>query len=144
VKKKNFVSLQDKKDWLDFTKNIGEISPKKEDLLEKNEENNKIQKLDLHGFSLKEANDEVKNFIIKFFYKGVKKLIIITGKGSRSKSYNNPYVSETLGVLKNSIPDFIKNDENLNSKILKISSASIKDGGEGAIYIFLKNNKSIK
>ncbi|MBA1338702.1 MAG: DNA-nicking endonuclease, Smr domain [Pelagibacterales bacterium] len=144
MKKKNFVSLQDKKDWLDFTKNIGEISPKKEDLLEKNEENNKIQKLDLHGFSLKEANDEVKNFIIKFFYKGVKKLIIITGKGSRSKSYNNPYVSETLGVLKNSIPDFIKNDENLNSKILKISSASIKDGGEGAIYIFLKNNKSIK
>jgi DNA-nicking Smr family endonuclease len=144
VKKKTFASPQDKKDWLDFTNNIGDVSPKKEDFLEKNKENTKISKLDLHGLSLKEANDQVENFIIRSYNQGVKKLIVITGKGLRSKAYNDPYISEKLGVLKNSIPEFIKNEEHLNNKIIKISGAETKDGGEGAIYIFLKNNKSIK
>jgi len=44
-------------------------------------------------------------------------------------------------VLKYSVPEYIKNDENLSNKIHRISTADIKDGGEGAIYIFLKNNK---
>ena len=97
--------------------------------------------MDLHGFSLSQSNKIVKKFIIESFNRGYKKLLIITGKGLRSKSYNNPYVSEKLNVLKYSVPEFIKNDENLNNKISRTSKAAIKDGGEGAIYIFLKNNK---
>jgi DNA-nicking Smr family endonuclease len=85
----------------------------------------------------------VKKFINESFNRGYKKLLIVTGKGLRSKSYDNPYVSEKLSVLKYSVPEFIKNDENLNNKISRISKAEIKDGGEGAIYIFLKNNKKI-
>ena len=85
-----------------------------------------------------------KKFVIEFYNKGYKKLLIVTGKGSRSKSYDNPYVSEKLSVLKYSVPEFIKNDENLNNKISRIVQADIKDGGEGAIYIFLKNNNKFK
>ena len=102
---------------------------------------NKIKKLDLHGSSLVEANERVKNFIIKSFNSGYKKLLVVTGKGLRSKSHDNPYISEKLSVLKYSVPEYIKNDEDLNNKIIRISEADIKDGGEGAIYIFLKNNK---
>ena len=143
MKKKYVASSKDKKDWLDFTKQIGNISPKENDLSQENREINKVLKLDLHGSSLIESNEMVKKFINKCFNRGYKKLLIVTGKGIRSKSYDNPYVSEKLSVLKYSVPEFIKNDENLNNKISRISKAEIKDGGEGAIYIFLKNKKKL-
>ena len=141
VKKKNVVSSKDKRDWIAFTKQIGNIQPKKIDLWENNIKKNKTQKLDLHGSSLIEANEIVKKFITESFNNGYKKLLVVTGKGSRSKSYNNPYLSEKLSVLKYSVPEYINNDENLINKIRKISKASLKDGGEGAIYIFLKNSE---
>ena len=141
MKKKHFVTPKDKKDWDVFTKQMGDISPKESDLLKENIEVKKAKKLDLHGFSLIEANKIVKKFIIESFNNGYKKLLVVTGKGLRSKSYNNPYVSEKLNVLRYSVPEFIKNDENLNNKISRTSKAAIKDGGQGAIYIFLKNNK---
>ena len=141
VKKKNFISFKDKKDWIAFTKQMGNIKVKESDLLKENIEENEVKKLDLHGFSLIEANKIVKNFIINSFNSGYKKLLIVTGKGLRSKSHDNPYLSEKLSVLKYSVPEYIKNDENLANKINSISTADIKDGGEGAVYIFLKNNK---
>jgi len=141
VKKKYPASAKDKKDWVAFTRQIGNIEPKKADLSRQNTKINKMRKLDLHGLSLIEANKIVKKFIIESFNNGYKKLLIVTGKGSRSKSYENPYLSEKLSVLKYSVPDYIKNDENLNSKISRISEADLKDGGGGATYIFLKNNK---
>ena len=141
MKKKHLATFKDKKDWITFTKQIGNINPKESDLWEQNTELNKIRKLDLHGFSLIEANKTVKKFIIESFNNGYKKLLVVTGKGSRSKSYNNPYLSEKLSVLKYSVPEFIKNDKNLNSKVIRISAADQKDGGEGAIYIFLKNSE---
>ena len=141
MKKKHFATSKDKKDWIRFTKQMVNVSAKESDLLRRNTEINKVQKLDLHGSSLVEANEMVKNFIIKSFNDGYKKLLVVTGKGSRSKSYDNPYLSEKLSTLKYSVPGYIKNDENLNKKISRISQADLKDGGEGAIYIFLKNNK---
>ena len=141
MKKKHFATSKDKKDWIRFTKQMGNISAKESDLPRKNTEINKVQKLDLHGSSLVEANEMVKNFIIKSFNGGYKKLLVVTGKGLRSKSYDNPYLSEKLSTLKYSVPEYIKNDENLNKKISRIVQADLKDGGEGAIYIFLKNNK---
>ena len=139
MKKKYTASSIDKKDWIDFTKQIGNIKPKEADLFQENIQINKVPKLDLHGLSLKESNNKVKEFIIESSNSGYKKLLVITGKGLRSKSYGNPYVSEELNVLRNSVPDFINNDEDLKNKISTMSKANIRDGGEGAIYIFLKN-----
>ena len=141
MKKKYFVTSKDKKDWVDFTKQIGNISPKQADLSRENIEINKVRKLDLHGFSLNESNKIVKKFVLESFNQGYKKLLIITGKGLRSKSYDNPYISEKLSILRYAVPEFINNDESLNNKIRKISAADVKDGGEGAVYIFLKDNK---
>ena len=143
MKKKYFSTSKDKKEWIAYTKQMDDIRVKEVDLQEQDIKVYKVPKLDLHGFSLIEANKKVKKFIIESFYNGYRKLLIITGKGSRSKSYDNPYLSEKLSVLKNSVPEFIKNDENLKNKIVKISKASIKDGGNGAIYIYLKNNKNL-
>ena len=145
MKKKYVASSKDKNDWALFTKQIGNISPKEEDFTVANNKINKINKinkfskLDLHGYSLIEANKMVKKFINEYYNRGYKKLLIVTGKGLRSKNRENPYTSEKFSVLKYSVPDYIKNDENLSKKVKKISKASLKDGGEGAIYIFLKN-----
>ena len=141
MKKKYVVSSKDKKDWIDFTKQISNISLKEADFLQNNTEINKVRKLDLHGFSLSESNKIVKKFVVESFDQGYKKLLIVTGKGLRSKSYDNPYISEKLSILRYAVPEFINNDESLNNKVRKISIADIKNGGEGAIYIFLKSNK---
>mgnify|MGYP001263906968 CR=1 FL=1 len=120
---------------------MNDISIKEADLPEENIRINKVRKLDLHGSSLTEANKAVKKFIIESYNIGYKKLIIITGKGSRSKSYDNPYLSEKLSMLKYSVPEYVKNDENLYCKINKMTEADPKEGGDGAIIIFLKTNK---
>ena len=143
MKKKYTATFKDKKDWIDFTKQFDNVGAKEVDLLQESIQINKVPKLDLHGYSLIESNKIVKKFIIESFNRGYKKLLVVTGKGLRSKSYNNPYVSEKLNVLRYSVPEFIKNDEDLKNKISKVLEADIKDGGEGAIYIFLKNNKNL-
>ncbi len=141
MKKKYVVSSKNKKDWIDFTKQIGKINLKESDFFQDGAEVNKVRKLDLHGFSLSESNKIVKKFVVESFDRGYKKLLIVTGKGLRSKSYDNPYISEKFSVLRYAVPEFINNDESLNNKVRKISIADIKNGGEGAIYIFLKSNK---
>ena len=145
MKKKYSVTSKDKKDWDVFTKQMGNISAKESDFLKENVQINKVKKLDLHGSSLVEANERVKNFIIESFNSGYKKLLVVTGKGTRSKSHYNPYLSEKLSVLKYSVPEYIMSNENLSNKISRISKADLNDGGEGAIYIYLKNkNKFIE
>ena len=145
MKKKYPPTIKDQEDWSAFTKQKKRIYDKDEDLVIQNNELYRIRKLDLHGFPLDKANKVVKKFINESFEDNYKKLLIITGKGLRSKVKENPYLSEQMSVLKYSVPEFIKNDEDLSDKINRISEADIKDGGEGAFYIFLNNKqKSIK
>ena len=138
MKKRYSVPIKDKKDWTAFTEHLKNIHDKDADFIKQDITVNKIKRLDLHGLSLQQANKTVKKFIIQSFEDGYKKLLIITGKGLRSKVHQNPYLSEKMNILKNSVPEFIKNDEDLFEKISRISTASFKDGGEGAFYIFLK------
>ncbi len=135
MKKKSFLTSEDKKEWIKYIKQPVNVYDKDSSFISKNK---KIRKLDLHGCTLSEANQLVKKFIEKSYKDGIKQLIVITGKGLRSKVDKDPYRSEKMNILKNSVPEYIKNNNELNNKISKISKASLKDGGEGAIYIFLK------
>ena len=141
MKKKYAVPPKDKKDWTAFTEHLENIYDKDTNFTKQNTTVNKIRRLDLHGLSLNQANKIVKKFIIKSFKEGYKKLLIITGKGLRSKVHKNPYLSAQMNVLKYSVPEFIKNDKDLIEKISRISTADLKDGGEGAFYIFFKKVK---
>jgi len=143
VKKKYSVSPKDKKDWDDFVNKIENVPTKEEDILKENIKPHELPKLDLHGFSLNEANTKVDSFITSYFNKGFKKILIITGKGSRSKAYKNPYLSESLSILKNSVPEYILNNQILMNKVSKIEMADQKSGGDGALYIFFKKNKNL-
>ena len=130
------ISDKDQKDWKNFL-DKNEKLPNKD--LEKKENKFYITKsLDLHGYTLDEANKKVKSFIIDCFDQKVSKVIIVTGKGLHSQNDKDPYISKKFGILKNSVPDFIKSNPSLISKIKSIADAEIEDGGSGAFYIFLK------
>ena len=144
VEKKKTITSIDVKDWFDFTKNPENIYDKDLNFLDKSKEKDLTRKIDLHGLSLDEANKTIENFINNSFESGYKKLIIITGKGSKSKVYHDPYRSEKMSVLKYSIPEYVKKNKTLFNKIYKIEKADIKDGGGGAFYIFLKSFKKPK
>jgi DNA-nicking Smr family endonuclease len=140
------ISDKDKKDWEKFLKNEEKI-PNKDLISLKKIRHEKIKKIDLHGYSLQEANKSVESFIQKCFDNSVTKIIVITGKGLRSKNKENPYLSKDLSILKYSVPEFIKNNSYLNKMIIEITDAKIEDGGSGAFYIYLKNkfkSKNIK
>ena len=138
----NNISDKDKKDWYRFI-NSTEKLPNKDFKLQKNK-NLKIRSIDLHGYTLDEANKTIENFINKAFSENINKLIIVTGKGLHSENEKDPYVSKDLGILKYSVPEFITSNAGLMNKINEVTDAKIEDGGGGAFYIFLKKNKSIK
>ena len=138
---KRKISDNDKKDWQNFISNKEKLSNKDLYLSNNKIEKKIIKTIDLHGFSLENANNVIEEFIIQCFKKNVNKIIVITGKGLRSKSIRNPYASKDLSILKYSVPDFIKLKPNLMKIIKKIEEAEIEDGGGGAFYIFLKKFK---
>ena len=136
------ISEKDKKDWETFLSN-GEKLLNKEDKLKK-KTTLKIKSVDLHGYTLDQANKFIEDFIIKSYEESINKLIVVTGKGLHSQNEKDPYLSKELSILKYSVPEFISKNKNLANIIHEITDANIEDGGEGAFYIFLKKNKSIK
>ena len=136
------ISDKDKKDWENFISNKEKL-PNKDN---NNEEKKSIKTrlIDLHGYSLEDANKTIEKFIISSFSDKISKIIVVTGKGLHSQNEKNPYVSKDFSILKYSVPQFINKNKELMKMIIEIKEAKIEDGGEGAFYIFLKKNKFIK
>ena len=138
----NDISNKDKKDWNKFIKSKEKLPNK--DFKYQEKKILKTKSIDLHGYTLDEANKKIEEFINKSFSENVNKLIIVTGKGLHSENEKNPYISKDLGILKYSVPEFITNNKDLISKINEITDAKVEDGGAGAFYIYLKKNKFIR
>ena len=133
------ISDKDKKDWEDFLSSDEKLPNKDINIEKKNI--SKIKHIDLHGYSLEEANKIIKDFIFNSYNNEISKLIVVTGKGLHSDNLSNPYISKDLSILKYSVPEFIKNDEELMKIIIEIKEASMEDGGTGSFYIYLKKKK---
>ena len=136
------ISDKDKKDWQTFISSKEKIVDK--DFKPQIKNHLKVRSLDLHGYTLEQANNTIEKFILKAFEERVSKLIIVTGKGIHSNVERDPYVSKDLSILKYSVPEFINNNKNLMGVINDIQDATIEDGGSGAFYVFLKKNRSTK
>jgi DNA-nicking Smr family endonuclease len=150
AKKKNLsnkktieISDRDKEDWQNFLKNK-EKMPNKDLVNKKNITHEKIKKIDLHGYTIEQANKAVEQFIRKCFDENFTKIIVITGKGLRSQNVENPYLSKDLSILKYSVPEFIETNLNLMKMIIETTDAKIEDGGGGAFYVYLKNKFKIR
>jgi len=133
------ISDKDKKDWENFLSKNEKLQDK--DFQDKEKRNFKIKHIDLHGYSLDEANKKISNFITDCFNNKILKLIVVTGKGLHSNNESNPYVSKDLSILKYSVPEFIKNDKELMKLIIDIKEANIEDGGSGSFYVYLRKKK---
>ena len=144
VKKKDINNLdKNKQEWENFLNNKEKIF-NKDFVHKKNIRYEKIKKIDLHGYTIEEANEAVEQFIQKCFDENVTKIIVITGKGLRSKNVENPYLSRDLSILKYSVPEFIESNKDLMKMIIESTDAKIEDGGSGAFYIHLKNKLKVK
>ena len=137
---KNKLSEKDKKDWEKFLKNSEKLEVK-DDVQNKKFNMNLEKSIDLHGYTLDSANNKIYTFILDCFEKKVNKINIITGKGLRSKNTNDPYQSKDLSILKYSIPNFIKNNNELMEKILKIDEDAVQSPTRGSFDIVLKKNE---
>ena len=150
LKKNNLSNLKvkeildkDKEDWENFLKNKDKV-PNKDFVNKRGVRYEKIKKIDLHGYTIEEAHKAVEQFIQKCFDEFVTKVIVITGKGLRSKNVENPYLSKDLSILRYSVPEFIENNKSLTRVIIETGDAKIEDGGSGAFYIYLKNKNKFK
>jgi DNA-nicking Smr family endonuclease len=136
------ISEKDKKDWENFLLKKEKL-PNKDIKIDK-KITFKTRSIDLHGYTLDEANRSIENFIIKSHQEDINKLVVVTGKGIHSQNEKDPYVSKDLSILKYSVPEFISNNKNLMKIIYEMKDANIEDGGSGAFYIFLKKNKTTR
>ena len=135
----NNISEKDKKDWENFLSKKEKLPNK--DIKINNKSTFKTRSIDLHGFTLEEANKSIESFIMKSYQENINKLIVVTGKGIHSKNDKDPYVSKDLSILKYSVPEFISNNKNLMKIIYEMKDAKIEDGGSGAFYIYLRKKR---
>ena len=135
----NKLSDKDKKDWKNFINSSEKLQSK--DLEQPNDRAILEKSIDLHGFTLEEANKEISKFIENCYLNKVKKINVITGKGMRSKNINDPYQSSELSILKYSVPEYIKNNSELMKKIIKIDFESVDSPSKGNFDIILKSIK---
>ncbi len=135
----NKLSDKDKKDWQNFLNSSEKIQSK--DLEQPNDQIISEKSIDLHGFTLDEANEEISKFIENCYLNKVKKINVITGKGMRSKNINDPYQSSKLSILKYSVPEYIKNNSELMKKVIKIDFESVDSPSKGNFNILLKSIK---
>ncbi len=137
----NKLSDKDKKDWQNFINSSKRLENKDKDKDQLN--NRKIieRSIDLHGYTLEQANIEISKFVKNCYLSGVKKINVITGKGMRSKNLDDPYQSSDLSILKHSVPEYIKNNSELMKKIIKIDFESVNSPSKGNFDIFLKTIK---
>ena len=134
------ISNKDKKDWENFLSSSDKLNNK--DQINRDRVSPKTKLIDLHGYTLEQANTAIEKFILKSFEEKIGKLIIVTGKGIHSDVEKDPYVSKDLSILKYSVPEYINNNQKLIKIITDIQDASVEDGGSGAFYIFLKKNRT--
>ena len=137
IKKKD-LDQDDKKAWEEYIKNPSDIYDKDKNYFKENQRKERF-KYDLHGYTLEDANRKVKEIILSCKENKYKEILLITGKGLHSTNDKDIYVSKNLGTLRYSVPEFIKSSEELNNFIISIKEADIRDGGEGALLIRLKN-----
>ena len=134
------ITEKDKKDWENFLSKKEKL-PNKDIKIDK-KITFKTRSIDLHGYTLEEANKYIESFIIKSYQENINKLIVVTGKGIHSQNEKDPYVSKDLSILKYSVPEFISNNKNLMKIIYEMKDAKVEDGGSGAFYIFLKKKQT--
>jgi len=138
----NKLSDKDKKDWQNFTSSEEKVHNKDLSLSQIKIDKDLVKTIDLHGFSLENANRTIDEFINRCFKTNVSKITVITGKGLRSNNINNPYVSKNLSILKNSVPEFIKSNTDLMKKIKNIKKQKLRTAEVVLLIFFLKSLKN--
>lgn len=96
-------------------------------------------RIDLHGMTREIAYEALGHFILDAAKAGKRHVLVITGKG-KSKVTAAKWLSAGDGILKQNVPHWLEG-KTLRPHILKYTPAQPKDGGSGALYVYLKKKK---
>ena len=130
------ISEKDIKDWQEFIKKDEKLE-NKDNVQDKTIAKRHVE-IDLHGYTLEGANKKMSEFINECYENNISVIIVITGKGLRSTNKENPYSSTDLGILKHSVPSYIKNNTELMNKIKFVDFDEEDKNNKGSFNIFLK------
>ncbi|WP_136443418.1 Smr/MutS family protein [Pacificoceanicola onchidii] len=95
-------------------------------------------RIDLHGMTLDQAHPALNRFIMTSHTRGMRLVLVITGKGSREDPYDP--TPHRRGVLKRQVPMWLRHAP-LSLMVLQVAEAHIKHGGSGAYYVYLKRSR---
>ncbi len=93
-------------------------------------------RLDLHGMTAAQAHGALRGFIRSSHARGLRLVLVITGKGNTSREEIGIMPSRA-GVLRHALPQWLGAPD-MHPMILQISAAHIRHGGGGAYYVYLK------
>ena len=130
------ISEKDIKDWHEFIKKDEKLVNK--DNIQDEKTTKRHVEIDLHGYTLEGANKKMSDYINECYENNISVINVITGKGLRSKNTENPYSSTDLGILKHSVPNYIKNNSELMNKIKFVDFDEEDKNNKGSFNIFLK------
>ena len=130
------ISEKDIKDWQEFIKKDEKLENK--DNIQDKTITKRYVEIDLHGYTLEGANKKMSKYINECYENNISVINVITGKGLRSKNKENPYSSTDLGILKHSVPNYIKNNTELMNKIKFVDFDEEDKNNKGSFNIFLK------
>lgn len=92
-------------------------------------------RIDLHGMTLSEAHSELVHFILSAHRAGMRLVLVITGKGKRGLDQGP--IPARIGALRHQVPHWLALPP-LGSHILQVTPSSVRHGGDGALYVYLR------
>lgn len=96
-------------------------------------------RLDLHGLKQDEAHTALHHFIVSSQQQGLRCVLVITGKG-KSMATSEEWLQEGTGILKKKVPEWLVSGT-FKDIVLKSFPAQPKDGGSGALYVYLRRKR---
>lgn len=95
-------------------------------------------RIDLHGLTVDQAHPALARFILTSQSRGLRLVLVITGKGQREDVYDP--MPRRRGVLKSQVPQWLRMPP-VSQAILQITEAHQRHGGGGAYYVYLRRRR---
>lgn len=97
-------------------------------------------RIDLHGMTLADAHPALTDFVLRAHDRGLRLLLVITGKGQGGDRRDDGPIPIRRGVLRQQVPGWLVAPP-LGAVVLDVRPAHHRHGGEGAYYVYLKKRR---
>lgn len=97
-------------------------------------------RIDLHGMTLAQAHPALTGFVMHAHARGLRLILVITGKGRTRPDDDQGPMPRRAGALKHEVPQWLRSGP-LRPLVLEVREAHHSHGGTGAYYVYLKRRR---